>query len=62
MRAQAIGRFLEDLEQGDPVALTLAGVFAAIAVGLGLLVLKARMDMKREDEAQARKYGRKPRS
>jgi hypothetical protein len=59
MRVRAIGRFFEDLEKGDPVAVTLACVFAAIAVGLGLLVLKARRDMKREDDAQARKYGRK---
>lgn len=60
MRVRAIGRFFEDLEKGDPVAVTLLSVFGAIALGLGLLVWKARRDLQREDEAQARKYGRKP--
>lgn len=60
MRGRAIVRFLDDIDNGDPVALTLLGVFAVIALGLGLLVWKARRDMKREDDAQARKYGRKP--
>jgi hypothetical protein len=60
MRFRAISRFFEDLENGDPVALTLLGVFGVVALGLGLLVWKARRDMKREDDALARKYGRKP--
>lgn len=59
-RGGAIAQFFEDLSNGDPIALGLVGVIAVIAVGLGLLVLKARRDMRREDEGQARKYGRKP--
>lgn len=60
MRVRAIGQFFEDLDKGDPVALGLLGMIAVIALGLGLLVWKARRDLQREDEAQARKYGRKP--
>lgn len=50
MRVRAIGRFFEDLDKGDPVALGLLGMIAVIALGLGLLVWKARRDLKREDE------------
>ncbi len=59
-RGHAISRFFEDLSDGDPVALGLVTVLAVIFVGVGLFVLKVRRDLRREDEAKARKYGRKP--
>ena len=59
-RGNAINRFFEDLSAGDPVALGLVAVLAAICIGVGLFVLKVRRDLRREDEAKARKYGRKP--
>lgn len=58
-RGAALSRFFEDLGNGDPVALGMVGVLAAVAVGLGLLVLKARRDLNREDAARAKRYGRK---
>ncbi|WP_010042172.1 hypothetical protein [Gemmata obscuriglobus] len=47
------------MADGDPVALGFVGVILFIAVALGLFVLKVRRDLRRDDEAQARKYGRK---
>lgn len=61
-RGFGISRFLEDLSNGDPIALGMVAAVAVVAVVLGLLVLKARRDMKREDEAAARRYGRKMKS
>lgn len=59
-RGHAISRFFEDLSAGDPVALGLVALLAVICIGVGLFVLKVRRDLRREDEAKARKYGRKP--
>jgi hypothetical protein len=59
-RGEAISRFFDDLSAGDPVALGLVAVVAVIGIGLGLFVLKVRRDLRREDEAKARKYGRSP--
>jgi hypothetical protein len=59
-RRGAINQFLDDLSVGDPVAIGLVAVVAVIGIGLGLFVLKVRRDLKREDDAKARKYGRKP--
>ncbi len=59
-RGGAIARFFEDLQDGDPVALAFVGFFVILGGGLGLLALKFRRDMRKEDEASAKKYGRKP--
>lgn len=58
-RGSAMVQFLEDLSEGDPVALALVGTVAVIAIGLGLFVLKVRRDLQREDAAIAKKHGRK---
>jgi hypothetical protein len=55
---RAINRLLEDLSAGDPVAWGFVAVIAVLALGFGLLWLKVRRDLQREDEARARKYGR----
>jgi hypothetical protein len=57
-RGEAIAAFFEKLMQGDPVALGFVGFFAVVAAVLGLVMLKVRRDMRREDEASARRYGR----
>ncbi len=57
---RAIGRFLRDLSDGDPVAVGLLIAVAVVAAGIGLFVLKTHRDLRREDEAKAKKYGRKP--
>jgi hypothetical protein len=59
-RGGAIARFFEDLAAGDPLAWGFVGFFVILGIVLGLFVLKTRRDLRREDEAQARKYGRKP--
>jgi hypothetical protein len=59
-RGTAILRFFEDLGDGDPLAWGFVALFAVIALALGLFVLKVRRDLRREDEARAKKYGRKP--
>ncbi|OWK45431.1 hypothetical protein [Fimbriiglobus ruber] len=58
-RAGAIAQLFEDLANGDPIAWAFVGFFVVLAVGLGLFVLKIRRDLRREDEARAKKYGRK---
>jgi hypothetical protein len=61
MRARgAIARLLQDLSAGDPVAWSFVAVLAVLAVGFGLLWLKVRRDLRREDEARVRRYGREP--
>ena len=59
-RGQAIRRFFEDLFAGDPVALGFVGFFVVVALLLGLVVLKVRRDLRREDEADRRRRGIKP--
>ena len=59
-RGGAIVRLFEDLGNGDPVAWGFVGFFVVVGVLVGLYVLKVRRDLRREDEAKARKYGRKP--
>jgi hypothetical protein len=57
---RALRDYLTDLFDGDPVALTFTGVMLGIALLLGLLVLKAKRDLRREDEERQRKrYGGK---
>jgi len=50
MRGRAIGRFLEDLLEGDPVAWTFVGIFAIIAAILGIIIFFIRRAKIREDE------------
>jgi hypothetical protein len=60
VRRNAMGRFLDNLFAGDPVALGMVGALAVIGLALGLFVLKIQRDHRLEDEARARKHGRKP--
>ncbi len=61
-QSKAILRFLEDLLAGDPVAWGFVGFFVVVAVLFGLVWLKVRRDMRREDEERQRRRGiRKPR-
>jgi hypothetical protein len=60
MRGRAISEFLDHLAEGDPVALGFVIGFVVLASIAGLVVLKVRRDLRRDDEAHARKYGRKP--
>jgi len=60
VRGRAIAEFLDHLADGDPVAVGFVIGFLVLAVIAGLIVLKVRRDLRRDDEAQARKYGRKP--
>lgn len=62
MRRNAIARFLEDLDRGDPVAVGLLIAVAVVGAGLLLFVLFIRRRLQREDEARAKKYGRFVRS
>ncbi len=57
-RGPALGRLLEDLGNGDPVAWGVVTVCVAVIVGIGLWMLKLKRDFAREDEARARKYRR----
>lgn len=56
----AFVEFLDRLSEGDPVALGFVGFFAVLALVAGLYVLKVRRDLRRDDEAHAKRYGRKP--
>ena len=51
--------FLKRLVQGDPVALGIAGFFLVVGLLAGLIVLKVRRDLRRDDEAHAIRKGRK---
>jgi hypothetical protein len=61
-RLHAIWRFFEDLFAGDPVALGFLGFFVVVAAILGLIILKVRRDLRREDEAMQRRRGIKPKA
>ena len=60
MRAAAIAEFFNHLAEGDPVAVGIAVFFVVLGIVAGLFVLKVRRDLRLDDEAQARRYGRKP--
>lgn len=55
---QAIWEFFKHLGKGDPYAWGFVGFFALLATGFGLITLKFRRDLAREDAARAKKYGR----
>ena len=57
-RGPALGRLLEDLGDGDPVAWGVVAVCLAVVGGIGLWMLKLRRDFAREDEARAKRYRR----
>jgi uncharacterized membrane protein YciS (DUF1049 family) len=61
-RSEAIRRFFEDLLAGDLVAWGFIGFFVVVAALFGLVWLKVRRDLRREDEKHKRRYGnsRKP--
>ncbi len=59
-RGGALAEFFNKLSEGDPVALGFVGFFVVVGAVAGLFVLKVRRDLRRDDEAQAKKYGRKP--
>ena len=54
-RGRALGRLFEDLGDGDPVAWIGVGVFAAVALALGLFVLKVKRDLDRDDKKRSGK-------
>jgi hypothetical protein len=54
-RGRALARLFEDLADGDPVAWIGVGVFAAIALALGLFVLKVKCDLDRDDKKRSGK-------
>ena len=55
---RALWRFFEDPFEGDPVALIVVGVIAAVAIFLCLLWWKAARDLHREDEKRKQRHGR----
>lgn len=57
-RRDAIARFFEDLLAGDPVALGFVAFFVVVALLFGLVMLKVRRDLRKEDE-KPKRYGRK---
>ena len=59
-RGGAVVEFFSRLAEGDPVALGFVGFFVVLGIVAGLFVLKVRRDLRREDEAQAKRYGRRP--
>ncbi len=60
MRGAAIREFLDRLGEGDPVALGIVGFFVVLGLVAAFFVIMVRRKLKQDDEAQARKYGRKP--
>lgn len=62
MRREAIRRFLEDLLAGDFLAWGFVGFFVVVAALFGLIWLKVRRDLRREDEKWKHRYrgSRKP--
>jgi hypothetical protein len=55
-RGAAIRRFFEDLFAGDLVAWGFVGFFVVVAVVFGLIVLKVRRDLRRQDEEWKRRH------
>ena len=60
MRRRVFSEFFENLAEGDPIAVGIAVFFAVVAIVAAVVVLKVRQNLKRDDEEQARRYGRKP--
>jgi hypothetical protein len=56
---RSIVHFFEDLGAGDPVALTVAGVIAVIAIALLLFWAKIAWSLRKEDEQRKQRYRRK---
>ena len=59
-RGGALVEFFSRLAEGDRVALGFVGFFLVLGVIAGLFVLKTRRDLRRDDEAHAKRYGRRP--
>lgn len=55
LRGRALGRLIDDLADGDPVAWIGFGLFLAIALGLGLFTLKVKRDLDRDDKKRSGK-------
>jgi hypothetical protein len=60
MRGRVFSEFFDHLAQGDPIAVGFAVLFAVVGIVAVVVVLKVRQNLKRDDEEQARRYGRKP--
>ncbi len=58
-RISVLSQWFQDLTNGDPVAWAVVGIFAAFLFGFGLFALKVIRDLRKEDEATARRQGRK---
>jgi hypothetical protein len=56
---RVFGKFFRGLIEGDPVALTVAGIFAVIIAAALLVWWKIARDLRREDEERQRRYGGK---
>jgi hypothetical protein len=54
---RALGRYLGDLLDGDPVALIATAVFLGTALLFGLFWWKTARDQRREDEQRKRRRG-----
>lgn len=57
-RGHAISRWLEDLQNGDPVALGILGVFLLFLAVVGTVAFFAKRRMDREDAASKTKWNR----
>ena len=54
-----IGRWLEDLDRGDPVAIVVLCVFLAFLGVVGVVAFFAKRKMVREDAASKNKWKKK---
>jgi hypothetical protein len=59
-RGAAIGEFLNRLAEGDPVAVGFVVGFLVLGLIAFLFVLKVRRNLRKDDEAWAKKHGRRP--
>jgi hypothetical protein len=59
-RGLAFVEWFRHLQEGDPVAWGILITVGVVAAFFGLLILKVGRDHRREDEARARKYSRRP--
>jgi hypothetical protein len=57
-RGSAIAQFLEDLGNGDPFALSIAGGFALVCLIAAIVIWRVSVKLKREDESRTKRYGR----
>jgi hypothetical protein len=58
-RGAALAEFFRRLLDGDPVALGIVAGFLIVAASAGVIVYLVHLKLKREDEARARRHGRK---